>query len=52
MFQKGAGRGGGLQFIHEQTKNTALYAPVFIKRDEWFHYINMKDGEHSEKAES
>lgn len=44
MWARIWGGGGGLwgicRFILERAKNTALYVFVFIKHDEWSHYIN------------
>lgn len=40
MWERDCGGWGICRFILERAKNTALYIFVFIKHDEWSHYIN------------
>lgn len=49
----GVGGGGDceLWFRPERAKNTGLYAVVFIKHDEWSHYINTMEADGREKVE-
>lgn len=44
-------RGERLRFSLDRAKNTALYVLVFIKHDEWSHYINTMEADGSEKVE-
>lgn len=49
--KRGRKRGERLRFSLDRAKNTALYVFVFIKHDEWSHYINTMEAGGSEKVE-